>query len=316
MSEDHKGVPDIAAGMSAAAAPPAVPDAPAVPATAGEILRAAREAQGVHLAVLAASLKVAPRKLELIENNRHDELSDATFARALALSMCRALKIDAEPVLSRLPQPAGQRLEQISAGLNQPFRDRDTRHDGADWGGLPSLPVLAALLLVLAALAVYLLPSLGSGSLSALLPSMSSSEPPSAASEARGAATAPVVVESVPASPAVAPVAEAAVAPASAPASALVETVFSAPPETAASAPVAGGVLSLRASAESWVEVRDAGGQTLLSRNLAPGEVAGVDGALPLRVIIGNAEATEVSFRGKPVELRPTRDNVARLELK
>ena len=44
--------------------------------------------------MLAASLKVTPRKLELIEANRFDELPDTTFVRALALSMCRALKVD------------------------------------------------------------------------------------------------------------------------------------------------------------------------------------------------------------------------------
>lgn len=313
MSED-KGVPDIAAGMSAAVAAEPVP---AVPATAGEILRAAREAQGLHLAVLAASLKVAPRKLELIESNRHDELADATFARALALSMCRALKIDAEPVLARLPQPAGQRLEQISSGLNQPFRDRPGRHDGSAEWELPSLPVIAALLLALAALAVYLLPT-GSWSPVSLLPAWPQNASAPAASAPQSAAPEPVTAVPAAAVAAVptAPAAEAAASAVPAAASALVETVFSAPAESAASAPVAGGVLRLRASAESWVEVRDAAGQILLSRNLAPGEVAGIDGALPLRLTIGNAEATEVLFRGQPVVLKPARDNVARLELK
>jgi len=41
-----------------------------------------------------------------------------------------------------------------------------------------------------------------------------------------------------------------------------------------------------------------------------------LDGALPLRLKIGNARATEVVFRGRPMDLSPsTRDNVARLEL-
>ena len=42
-----------------------------------------------------------------------------------------------------------------------------------------------------------------------------------------------------------------------------------------------------------------------------------LDGAAPLRVRIGNAAGTRVSFRGQPMELAAyTRDNVARLELK
>jgi cytoskeleton protein RodZ len=86
-----------------------------------------------------------------------------------------------------------------------------------------------------------------------------------------------------------------------------------------AASPVASsvqGVLLLRASAESWVEVIDGRGAPLLSRMLQPGESVGLDGASPLRVRIGNASATQVSFKGKLVELAPTRDNVAKLELR
>ena len=42
-----------------------------------------------------------------------------------------------------------------------------------------------------------------------------------------------------------------------------------------------------------------------------------LEGALPLRVVIGNAAATAVTFRGHPVTLVPVgTTNVARLELK
>ena len=56
----------------------------------------------------------------------------------------------------------------------------------------------------------------------------------------------------------------------------------------------------------------------LFSRMLQPGETVGLDGAYPLRVKIGNAQATEVSFKGQRVDLTPltSRDNVAKLELK
>ncbi|WP_293410491.1 DUF4115 domain-containing protein [Piscinibacter sp.] len=77
------------------------------------------------------------------------------------------------------------------------------------------------------------------------------------------------------------------------------------------------GVLQLRVDGESWVEVLDARGQTLLSRLLQPGEAVGVDGAMPMKVTIGNSAVTQLSFRGKPIELAGfTRDNVARLDLK
>ena len=99
----------------------------------------------------------------------------------------------------------------------------------------------------------------------------------------------------------------------------MVETVFSAPPAEAAASGAAmavSGMLQIRCAEESWVEVRDARGQVLLSRNVQPGESVGLDGALPLRVTIGNAAATQLAFRPQPVNLAGrTRDNVARLEL-
>jgi cytoskeleton protein RodZ len=75
--------------------------------------------------------------------------------------------------------------------------------------------------------------------------------------------------------------------------------------------------LQVIASADSWVEVVDAQGHSLLSRTVVAGESVGLDGALPMRVKIGNARATRIKLRGDNVDLAPwTRDNVARLELK
>src|SRR5688500_5851649 len=46
----------------------------APPHTAGSLLRAARQAQGLHIAALAATIKVSHRKLEFLEADRLDEL--------------------------------------------------------------------------------------------------------------------------------------------------------------------------------------------------------------------------------------------------
>lgn len=305
--------------MSESLAEGSRPDDSAGEPTAGSLLRQARQAQGLHIAALAAAIKVAPRKLELLEADRFDELPDATFARALAQTVCRTLKIDAEPVLAKLPLPPQMnQLEHVTRGLNEPFRDRIGRTEGFDRSALWRPVVWGPALLVLATIAVYLIPP-GTWRLPNLLP-------------AGGGASAPAVTEvvSTPLPPPAAPASEAAATPpavAESPApgaSAVVETVHSAPaPGEQASAPAAAataaptGPLVLRASSESWVEVRDAGGQVLLSRSLLAGESVGLDGAMPLRLKIGNAEGTQVNFRGKPIELTPfVRDNVARLELK
>jgi cytoskeleton protein RodZ len=103
----------------------------------------------------------------------------------------------------------------------------------------------------------------------------------------------------------------------------VVDTVHSAPPPVLdpAASNVAGdlpaSMLVLRASESSWVDVQDARGQPLLSRTLQPGEAVGLEGALPLKVKIGNAAGTQVVFRGQALDISTaTRDNIARLELK
>lgn len=263
--------------------------------TAGGLLRQAREAQGLHIAALAASLKIPQRKLEALERDRFDELPDATFTRALAQTVCRALKTDPAPVLALLPRADAGALDQVSAGLNTPFRERPTALDPS-LGPLLRHPatVIVALLLV-GAVAFWFWPS------------------------------RPAPVEIVlPATPASAPpvVAEAASAPAPVASEPLIETVHSVPAAdpaaSAASAAAPGpGVLSLRTREASWIEVVDGSNRPLLSRTVLPGESVGLDGPVPLRMTIGNASATEVSFRGQPVNLAPlTRDNIARVELK
>ncbi|HPH15047.1 MAG TPA: helix-turn-helix transcriptional regulator, partial [Burkholderiaceae bacterium] len=82
-------------------AEPINPGLPRHEVSAGALLRQAREAAGLHIAALAVSLKVPVKKLEALESDRLDLLPDAVFARALASSMCRALKIDAAPILER-----------------------------------------------------------------------------------------------------------------------------------------------------------------------------------------------------------------------
>jgi cytoskeleton protein RodZ len=262
-------------------------------ATAGALLRRAREAQGLELAALASAMKVPPHKIELLEADRFDELHDATFARALAQGVCRALRVDAAPVMALLPQVQGQGLDHINQGLNTPFRDRPTSVLPKDWSLLARPVVWAPALIVLAAVALYFLPADWSR-----MPGSAALSSPAAA-------------------PPVAPVAASAVP------STVVETVYSAPPQpeaSSASAPVVAtvsGLLQVRTTAQSWVEVLDARGQMLLSRVIQPGETVGLDGPLPLRVKIGNSAGTELMFRGEVVELTPfSRENVARLELK
>ncbi|MEX8517998.1 MAG: helix-turn-helix domain-containing protein [Leptothrix sp. (in: b-proteobacteria)] len=281
--------------------------------TAGAILRSARQAHGLDLDTLASALKVSTRKLELLEQDQYDGLPGLAFVRSLALSVCRQLQIDAQPVLALLPSVgvAPSALEHVTRGLATPFREPVTRINPDKWPEWLRFSVIAPAVLLLLALAFWLMPT-GRSFLGAT--------PWSAAASA---ASAPETVTIEPPSSVVTP--PASLAPAasavSQAASAVVETVFSAPAEDPSAsqpaAPVAAGPVVLRATSESWVEVRDAGGAVLLSRMLLPGEVVGLDGSLPLKLKIGKADGIRVSLRGQPVDLAPyTRDSVARFELK
>lgn len=270
--------------------------------TAGTLLRRAREASGLHVAALAVSLKVPVRKLEALEEDRHDLLTDSVFVRALASSVCRALKIDPQPILERLPQTATPRLVRVSDGINTPFR---APSDGAapTWFDQLTRPVfLAVFALLLGALVLILLPNT-QGDEAPAAPAM-----PVAAPQAQPSMTV-TPVDIAPAQPPAPSENAAVVSPAEA-----ASAVAAAAPVAAAPAD---GIVVLRAKGPSWVEVTDAKGVVALRKILETGEAAGASGALPLQVTIGRVDATEVVVRGKPFDLRPlSRDNVARFEVK
>ena len=286
----------------------------------GRLLRAARESRGLHIAALAAAIKVSPRKLDALENDRLDELPDATFARALASTVCRSLKVNAEPILALMPV-AGSRLstlEEGREGLNAPFEVRRGRGD-AGARQTQRVLIVAGLGLVFAAGVLLLLPPdvwrAEGGSPKASQPT--TAPPPAAqALPPPGSEVSPQAGLGASA-PAASPGASlSANPPASVPA--LSETVHSAPPVgAAASGPTALPGAWIRVAEPSWVEALDGAGRTLLSRVIQPGESVRLDATDTLRMTIGNASATQVELRGQRIDLRPfTRENVARLELK
>jgi cytoskeleton protein RodZ len=294
------------------------------------MLRAAREKQGLHIAALATMLKVPPRKLEALEADRYDDFQGATFVRALALATCRTLKIDPAPVLAALPEQDSGTLSQLERGLNMPFRERGAGRESVDGPSLSRAIVALVALLLLGALAFVLwpagwrLPGVGDGA-SVREPE---ARPPNAPTVTRefelpawsaaaqsSFASAPAASASLPATAGAVVPTPAAVTPASA---AAVSAPVPAPSSALASASSAAReALRLTARRPSWVEVVDARSQVLLARTLAQGEAVTLDGVLPLRVKIGNAAGTELSFQGRSIDLTAVaRDNVARLELK
>jgi cytoskeleton protein RodZ len=67
---------------------------------------------------------------------------------------------------------------------------------------------------------------------------------------------------------------------------------------------------------ESWVEIKDATGETIFAQLNAPGTERVVRGHPPFDVVVGNAHAVRLSYRDRAVDLEPhTRVDVARVVL-
>jgi cytoskeleton protein RodZ len=295
--------------------PAAGADAP----SPGTLLRLAREQAGLHVATLAASLKVPVRKLEALEADRFDQLPDAVFVRALAASICRTLKLDPAPILQRLPGAGAPRLAPTEGGINAPFRSpRDGT--GPTWRDQLSRPVvLVVAALLIAALVVFVLPSRHEEDTSqALVPPTAAPDVvpvPVPAPEEAPVAAAPQAPQAQPV-PAATPAPLAVAAPV-APVVAVAASAASPVAAASASGSVASGIVVFKAKAQSWVQVTDAKGGVPLRKLLVAGESAAASGPLPLVVTVGSVSATDVQVRGKPYDLAPvSRDNVARFEVK
>ena len=300
--------------------------------TAGALLRDAREAAGLHIAALAVALKVPVAKLEALEADNFSALPDMVFVRALASSVCRTLKIDPQAVLALLPQGEGPRLSAADVGLNAPVKGFAGRSSAAPFKGAGSRSFVWAvgLLLIGAALMMFLPRGLDAD-LSALLkqPETTTKIPMPTGDVAQEISVAVGAEQRVPsAAPAPAPAAAAGVGvelpagesikPAGIASHPIVlPSVEASAPSSAPAADAPSGVLAFKARSESWIQVRDAAGALVLQRNLAPNELVSVSGVLPLAVVIGRADATEVFVRGKPYDIGPvSRENVARFEVK
>jgi cytoskeleton protein RodZ len=283
--------------------------------TAGSLLKAAREQQGIHLAVLAAAIKISTRKLDALEGDRYGELPDPAFTRALAQTVARALKIDPLPVLALLPPAASaEKLEAMSDGLNTPFKDRNSPTELSAL--IPRAPLVWAGLALLAAAALLLYwpytsttPLISSNDLPAAQPSINGSATSGSSSAGTGS---PSPAAALAPAPSVASGVEAARPAAVAEATLPAQPVAAANPG-ASSADSANVVVTEAV----WLEVIDGTGQVVFMRTLQPGEVVNFDERLPLRLKLGNAPAAKVTFRGETIDLGPlTRGSVARVVLK
>ncbi|WP_137920581.1 RodZ domain-containing protein [Hydrogenophaga sp. 2FB] len=279
------------------------------------LLRTARESAGLHIAALAAALKVPVRKLEALEAGRYEELPDLTFARALASSACRHLKVDPAPVLEQIPNRVVRELGGSRQKINATFQSAQDPGpiNPVSWLSRPAL--LAAIVLLLGALVILFLPRVEDTTASV---QESVAETVTPAEPAEPAEPVPAQEPEAPAAPAMAD----GNAPAGA-AAGVATTVPAAPtaapvsPATEAAAPTATGLLTISATGETWIEVVNGAGSMVMQRVLKAGDTVDFSTAPPYKVVIGRADAAQVAVRGKPFDVTGlSRSNVARFEVK
>jgi len=264
------------------------PDASGGERRAGQMLKAAREAKGIHLAMLSVALKVPTRKLEALERDDHSGFQDVTFLRALAQAVCRHLDMDAAPVLAALPHAVNRlpaRRPPLDARVKPTLQTGHRRTMALS----PSRTVLwlAVLMLVSTAALIWWPARTPDASAPAVV-----LEEPSQAHVPMGQASNPL---ELPALPLAAP----------------------ADPVAAASMPAEASGLLLRVRQSTWIEVRDGKGEMLVKKQVKAGETLRYDAQAPVFVYASQADSIELLWQGQAVDLLPhTRNNELRLKIK
>ena len=266
----------------------------------GQQLQRARLDLGMSLESLSARLKVSVPRLQAFENNQFEKGHNLHSGRAMVASVARFLGLDAQALLAQLPQPTPQGP---APGMHEAVGGfaKETRRTMLRDAPGPVSPVwwIALVLLLLAGL-IYFYPQIaqiaqmGQAALTAAAPQPSAPAAPATQPEPQDAAVQAMPAASMPEAPA----------------------LPTALDRGASTLKLAQPVLVFKARGSTWIEVTDAKGTVLLRRTLAASEAAEVLGDLPLVVVVGRADHTDVWLRGVLFSLEThTQDNVARFKV-
>lgn len=275
-------------------------------ASVGRQLRSARVAAGWSVEDVARSLKFGVRQVEALEADDFSALQGDTFVRGFVRVYARLFKLDPAPLLAALSVAVPPALVEIAVPDNmgeadvRPFSVRYQR-----------AIIVFLIVLVVGVVAAYVL---------------TRGMPELAWLEHAAAPNAPATEEAsapVEATPAAAPVPAVPAAPVPVPTPAPEGTTeqITAPPATAAPQAVAELApgerrMTLDFSDRSWVEIKDAKQQTILTGEFPGGTHQAVSGKPPFKLWIGRASAVSIQYGDKKVDLAASaRDDVARLTL-
>ena len=295
------------------------PEAPS--AGPGARLRAAREAAGLSLDQVANQLKLAPRQVRALEEESFGELPGRTFSRGFVRNYARLLHLDAQDLLAHLPDVAqAPALESpilhSTGSLMAELPSTSTPRAGLGRWLIPL--ILIACIVAAAAYEWYRGGLITTGE--APLPASDATDRTVPATTPPGSAITlpnPLASASQPTLP-VAGAAQDTAPQLPLPAASMRDSVAASASGSAAtaSAAPADAILVLTYQGPSWTEIRDRSGQLIVSRLVASGSVEPVKGTPPFEILLGNAHAVKLVFRGRSVDLSPyIRQNVARVTL-
>ena len=249
----------------------------------GKMLALLRGEQKLSVADVAQRLKYGARQIEALEAEEFDKLPGATFIRGMVRGYAKLLDTDPQPVLDALDR------RYVPGEIDLDLRSKGTPFAQSGRRGTWIYLALSVLVFIAVAGVLYEWRT-GAFPWTQLSRNMAKQEP-----------LKPQRVE-VPAPP-----------PLEVPV-----TVPSATQQAAApQAPPSEGRIQLQFGSQSWVEIREQDGKTLMSQLHSPGTRSVVVGRPPLSLVIGNAADVRLLYNDKPVDLKPyIQIEVARLTLK
>jgi cytoskeleton protein RodZ len=298
------------------------------PRSAGDVLRQQREALRLDLEDVAAALKIKRDYLAALEAGRPDLLPGPTYAIGFVRAYSEYLGLDGSEVLRRFKAESAGLDTKTDLAFPMPLGERSIPGVGM---------VLVALILVLCGYGTWYYLSTSERSRPervaevpiGLLASPSAQRASEAASLPSGetaAETQPIAPAGarlrapVPAGSELSPIGEPAAAPPPTPPVQVpaLSAAMSAPPPAPppvlvglapapqSEGPRAYGIVDgparivIRATADSWVRIRDVSGSVLLDHVLKPGESYRVPDRAGVSMQTGNAGGLEITVDGKP----------------
>ncbi len=273
----------------------------------GATLKHAREQRNLSEIDLARNLRLEPRIIRQLEEERFDELPAPAFVRGYLRSVGKELGVDTSRLLELFDAQSTREAPQLSDFESRPPLEITSDSRIVRY----TTVVLLVGLLVLVAMwwrshgdSFSMLKYLHESNPSAIVPipptpplsykfeQITHSEDPFF--------RAPDVEVEAPAS-----------TDDNAPTTAANSTTES---EDSATSGVSDIVIS--SSADAWIEILDAGGARLYYNLVRPGNEVRITGKRPYTLVIGNAPAVRLSFAGKKIDLAPlARDGVVKTTL-